>query len=258
MRIVCLVPSLTETLFALGLTSNEVVGRTRWCIHPKKMRKEVLVVGGTKTPNLSKIRKLKPDLVVMDKEENPLSAYQTLIDEGFRIFVSDVTRPEDVPQMLRELGKACNRENAGQNLAAACQDSLDSINQNQPHITTIPLIWHNPLMAVSPAKYPGAILRKVGFDVVDIAPEGNGYPEVTIDDFIAHKIKLILLTSEPYNFSVEEGKIIAEKIVSAGGTAPEIVHIDGEDLTWFGARTATAITRLADFRAEVFKSLKQQ
>jgi len=57
MRIVSLVPSLTETLFALGLTSDEVVGRTSWCIHPKNMIRDVMVIGGTKTPNLGKIRK---------------------------------------------------------------------------------------------------------------------------------------------------------------------------------------------------------
>ena len=76
MRIVSLVPSLTLTLFDLGLTSNEIVGRTPWCIHPAEKVSEVMVVGGTKTPNLNKIRKLKPDLIVMDKEENPLDVYE--------------------------------------------------------------------------------------------------------------------------------------------------------------------------------------
>ena len=87
MRIVSLVPSLTETLFALGLTSDEVVGRTAWCIHPKNIVDDVMVIGGTKTPNLNKIRNLEPDLIVMDKEENPLEIYQTLQNEGFTIFV---------------------------------------------------------------------------------------------------------------------------------------------------------------------------
>ena len=72
-----------------------------------------MVVGGTKTPNLGKIRSLKPDLIVMDKEENPLPVYQELIAEGFTIFVSEVMSPSDVPQMLRELGKACGKDAAG-------------------------------------------------------------------------------------------------------------------------------------------------
>ena len=106
MRVVSLVPSLTDTLFALGLTNKEVVGRTPWCIHPREMVEQVMVVGGTKTPNVGKIRSLQPDLIVMDKEENPLEIYQTLQNEGFTIFVSEVESPRDVPKMLRDLGKA--------------------------------------------------------------------------------------------------------------------------------------------------------
>ena len=78
MRVVSLVPSLTDTLFALGLTNKEVVGRTPWCIHPRELVEQVMIVGGTKTPNLGKIRSLKPDLIVMDKEENPLPVYREL------------------------------------------------------------------------------------------------------------------------------------------------------------------------------------
>ena len=90
MRVVSLVPSLTQTLFDLGLTTDEVVGRTPWCIHPKDKVEQVMIVGGTKTPNLNKIRNLEPDLIVMDKEENPFEIYQTLQNEGFTIFVKRV------------------------------------------------------------------------------------------------------------------------------------------------------------------------
>ena len=131
MRVVSLVPSLTQTLFDLGLTTEEVVGRTPWCIHPKEKVEQVMVIGGTKTPNLNKIRSLNPDLIVMDKEENPVKIYQTLADEGYTIFVSEVESAEDVPKMLRELGKACNRESTGEQLALLCEDSLNQIS-SQP------------------------------------------------------------------------------------------------------------------------------
>ena len=110
MRVVSLVPSLTQTLFDLGLTSNEVVGRTPWCIHPRGEVEQVMVVGGTKTPNLNKILNLNPDLIVMDREENPIDFFQALSREGMNIFVSEVESPRDVPDMLRALGKACNRK----------------------------------------------------------------------------------------------------------------------------------------------------
>ena len=127
MRIISLVPSLTQTLFDLGLTYEEVVGRTPWCIHPKEKVEHVMVIGGTKTPNLNKIRSLEPDLIVMDREENPLEIYQTLADEGYNIYVSEVESPKDVPKMLRELGTACDRQSAGEQLALLCEDSLNQI-----------------------------------------------------------------------------------------------------------------------------------
>ena len=124
MRIVSLVPSLTLTLFDLGLTSNEIVGRTPWCIHPAEKVSEVMVVGGTKTPNLNKIRNLKPDLIVMDKDENPLKVYEQLLSEGFKIFVSEVEHPNDVPHMLKELGEACGKAKQGEIMAQNCTMAL--------------------------------------------------------------------------------------------------------------------------------------
>lgn len=249
MRVVSLVPSLTQTLFDLGLSFDEIVGRTPWCIHPATKVDQVMVVGGTKTPNLGKIRQLKPDLIVMDKEENPLEVYQTLKDEGFEIFVSDVTSPNDVPDMLRGLGAACGRENAGEQLALICEDSITQIVGDGHGMRTIPLIWHKPLMAVSPQRYSGGILSMVGFDVIDTHPEGNGYPKVVIEDFIKHEIELILLTSEPHKFTIEEGEEIVDAIVKAGGKSPLVELIDGEDLTWFGSRTASALARLIEFQS---------
>jgi ABC-type Fe3+-hydroxamate transport system substrate-binding protein len=251
MRVVSLVPSLTQTLFDLGLTTDEVVGRTPWCIHPKDKVEQVMIVGGTKTPNLNKIRNLKPDLIVMDKEENPLEIYQTLQNEGFTIFVSEVETPRDVPKMLRDLGKSCGLDSAGEQLALLCEDSLNQIHSTTRSLRTVPLIWYEPLMAVSPQKYAGAILSEVGFDVIDTHPEGNGYPEVSVDDFIEHDVELILLTSEPHEFTLEEGHGIAANIVKAGGKAPTVKLIDGEDLTWFGSRTAPALARLLEFHTQL-------
>ena len=91
----------------------------------------------------------------------------------------------------------------------------------------------------------------VGFDVIDTHPRGNGYPEVGIEDFIKHDIELILLTSEPHKFTIDEGEEIADMISQAGGKPPLVELIDGEDLTWFGSRTASALARLIEFQSMV-------
>ena len=94
MRIVSLVPSLTLTLFDLGLDAKSIVGRTPWCIHPSEHVGKVPVVGGTKTPNRSKIKAAQPDLVVMDRDENPKEIYDWCADEG--IATSAVARREQM------------------------------------------------------------------------------------------------------------------------------------------------------------------
>ena len=258
MRIVSLVPSLTLTLFDLGLTSNEIVGRTPWCIHPAEKVSEVMVVGGTKTPNLNKIRKLKPDLIVMDKEENPLEVYEQLLSEGFKIFVSEVEHPNDVPDMLKKLGEACDKAKQGEIMAQNCTIALMNCLVDERKFATIPLIWYQPIMAVSPRKYPGAILTHVGFDVIDTHPKSNGYPELTMEDFVAHQPMLILLTSEPHEFTRQEGEEISQRIISAGGARPMVKLIDGEDLTWFGSKTAKAIKNLGNLYKLFFEEFQHQ
>ena len=116
MRVVSLVPSLTETLFDLGLGVNEVVGRTPWCIHPAAAH-DVPVVGGTKTPNLKKILDARPDVVVLDREENPKAVHDALVEQGVTVVVSTVEHPAEVPALLRELGEAVGRAEDGERLA---------------------------------------------------------------------------------------------------------------------------------------------
>ena len=72
-----------------------------------------------------------------------------------------------------------------------------------------------------------------------------------VEDFINHDVELILLTSEPHEFTLDEGTGIAANIVKAGGRAPVVKLIDGEDLTWFGSRTAPAIARLIEFHDQI-------
>ena len=88
MRIVSLVPSLTLTLFDLGCTTHEVVGRTPWCVHPEGSVVHVPIVGGTKTPNLNKILAASPDVVVLDREENPKAVYDALIEAGITVYAA--------------------------------------------------------------------------------------------------------------------------------------------------------------------------
>ncbi len=236
MRIVSLVPSLTLTLADLGVSTTQLVGRTPWCIHPKPFVKGVQTVGGTKNPNLSKIIDAAPDLVVLDREENPRAVYDALLDANIETFVSTVERPMEVPDMLIQLGQRLNLEAKANELAEAVRKELTTVERGVGP-TVLPMIWHKPLMAVSPKKYSGALLEACGFNVPDLDPNGNGYPTVTAEQISSHNIEGLLLSSEPHKFTQQQGEDICDAVEALGGPRPWARCIDGEALTWFGSHT---------------------
>ena len=235
MRVISLVPSLTLTLAELGLDKSQLVGRTPWCIHPESFVHDVPVVGGTKTPNLNKIRNAKPDLVILDREENPKEFYEALIALGIEVYVSTVEHPREVPEMLLELGQLLNLETKAKEISDAISTELTTEADSGP--TVLPMIWHDPLMAVAPTKYAGALLECCGFTIPDLEPDGNGYPVVTPETIQLHDVEGLLLSSEPHEFSKQEGEVICDAVETLGGARPWTLCIDGEALTWFGSHT---------------------
>ena len=250
MRIVSLVPSLTLTLFDFGLDATSIVGRTPWCIHPADEVQAVPVVGGTKTPTLSKIAAAQPDLVVMDRDENPKSVHDWCVANGFSTFVCHVRHPSDVPSMLRNLGRAVERTEAAEVFAVAIEEALLTAPETGGR-TALPLIWHRPLMAANGTTYAGNMLACLGFNLPDIEPDGNGYPEVTPAIIVEHGVTDVFLSSEPHEFTNAEGEGLAEAFRTLTDSPPNIHFIDGEDLTWMGTRTAEALKRLSHRLTEV-------
>jgi len=243
-RVVSLVPSLTATLFDLGLTTNEIVGRTPWCIHPAPEVNEVKVVGGTKTPHLGKIESLEPTLLVLDRDENPRDVYEWALSKNIEVFVCEVNHPRDVPGMLIELGNHIDRTSEAENIAANINSALDKCSTSSRQTIVLPLIWHEPLMAVSPEKYAGGLIESIGFSVPLIERGGTGYPVITPQDIIEHQVEGLLLSSEPHEFAYSEGEAICDEVELLSGSRPWCQCVDGEDLTWMGSRTLTAIANL--------------
>ena len=85
-RIVSLVPSVTEALFALGL-GERVVGVTDWCVHPAQAVKDLPKVGGTKDADVDAVRGLAPDLVLANREENTERTVRKLREAGLAVEV---------------------------------------------------------------------------------------------------------------------------------------------------------------------------
>lgn len=245
MRIVSLVPSLTLTLFDLGLDSSTVVGRTPWCIHPASQVANVPVVGGTKTPTLSKIAAAQPTLVVMDRDENPKAVHDWCIEQGYATFVCHVNHPNDVPSLLRELGSAVDRPDEAERLAVELEGRLTDLPSSNGRVA-LPLIWHEPLMGANASTYAGGMISCMGYSVANIEPEGTGYPVVTPELLIEYGVTDLFLSSEPHEFSLQEGQHLVQQIQAAGGTAPALHLIDGEALTWMGSFTARGLQHLLE------------
>ena len=128
-RIVSLVPSQTELLVDLGL-ENELVGITRFCIHPKNIFDTKTKVGGTKNYNLDKIRALKPDLIIANKEENDKESLETLAKE-FPVWISDIKNLEEANTMILEVGKLCAKENEAIKIVTKIENSFASLKEFQ-------------------------------------------------------------------------------------------------------------------------------
>jgi hypothetical protein len=105
-------------------------------------------------------------------------------------------------------------------------------------------------MTISPARYGGDLLRRAGFDIPDADPR-SGYPEISPARIGALGITHLLLSSEPHDFSLEEGEAIATRVEAEGHVRPRVVKIDGEALTWFGSRTAAGLRALRAVREQL-------
>ncbi len=225
MRIVSLVPSITQTLFDFGLDHSEIVGRTKFCIHPSDRVKEVPIVGGTKNLKLEKIRALQPDLIIANKEENEREQVLEL-EKEFRVWLTDISTLEDHVNFLSELGQLLGKPDKAACFIKQTNDIFDRLRPTLK-IPTAYLIWKEPYMTVGADTFIHEIMTRLGFR--NIFQHQTRYPTVEISDL--KRARLILLSSEPYPF---RQKHIAELKEYLPDTT--IMLADGEAFSWYGTR----------------------
>lgn len=240
MRVVSLVPSLTESAIGLGLGPDEVLGRTAFCISPADIVAGIKVVGGTKTPSLRRVLALRPDVVLVDRDENRLEDAQALEAAGVPLFVADVAGPLSVPALLRGLGSAIGRSGAGESAAAILETTLRDLASQRggdaPRGRAAILVWRDPWIAVAPDRYAAGMLRALGYDIPRL---GDGpYPRVTLEDLAVASLDLIALPDEPYAFGASDAQELSF-------VSPRVLLGHGQDLLWYGTRTAPALHRLS-------------
>lgn len=245
-RIVSLVPSHTESLHDLGL-ADRVVGRTRFCIHPGPWVESVPHVGGTKDADLQKILDLEPDLVVVDKDENPLALVEALQAEGVEVLWSEIDTVEDAADFLQRLGDRCGVPEAGGRQAKRIRNALADAHEAQRGHEPLPIfcpIWYGPWMTFDATAYPNAVLAAIGLRNAFGDHKGPKYFEVAPEDVAASDAAWALLPTEPFPFHKQRDKVDTASLGPCGAEG-RVRIIDGEALTWFGTRTAPGLEELA-------------
>jgi len=217
-RIVSLVPSVTETLAAWG---EDPVACTRFCERP-----DLPHVGGTKDPDIARIVELEPDLVVMDAEENRREDYDALVGVGTHVLGLHVRSLKDVAAEVSKLATRIGVTWSSAQLPEAIAQ----------HAQAFVPIWRRPWMALGAPTYGTSLLAHLG--VANVFADRGPYPEVSLEEAAQRGPDVVLAPSEPYPFTTRQ----LPELRTVGPT----VLVDGKDLFWWGVRTPDAISRLRD------------
>ncbi len=230
-NIISLVPSITENLILFGKTP---MARTSFCIEPKEKVKNIPVIGGTKTPRVSKIIAMKPDLVIANQEENIKEHIEEIQAAGIPVWITFPKNIPDLIPLMKQLGSLCEDETESQICIDRLRKLLQQKFQWKRTVKVITLIWKNPWMAAGHDTYPSHLLSFCGME----NPIEGRYPQLTEDEIRKHKLDLILLPTEPYEFTqtdVEEWQKTAASVLFCG-----------EDLLWSGPRVFKAVESLIE------------
>lgn len=227
-RIVSLVPSQTELLHYLGL-ETEVVGITKFCIHPDEWFRGKSRVGGTKNVDRNKVIALKPDLIIGNKEENEKLNIEELSDIA-PVWMSDIATIDDALEMIKNLGEITGRKEKAFDLVNEIKKRFhelvpfDGVNNKVAYF-----IWENPNMLAGKGTFIDSLLSVSGFqNVTDL----ERYPEF---DSKSYQPDFVFLSSEPFPFAKKHQEDFERQFPNA-----KVILVDGEYFSWYGSRLNNA------------------
>lgn len=243
-RIISLVPSLTELLFDLGL-DTELVGLTKFCIHPANKVKHKTVIGGTKNVHLDRVATLSPTLILANKEENTREDVEAL-QANFPVLLTDMVTLTDALEMIVTVGERVDKQAEAHRLANQIQELFTALAQHIKTLTTPPprvayLIWRDPWMVAGNQTFIDSMLSSAGF--VNAFGTQSRYPVISFDDLQATDPDIIMLSSEPYPFREKHRTELSAICPNA-----RLMLVDGELFSWYGSRLM--------YSAEYFRSLR--
>lgn len=244
-RIVSLIPSITETLFALG-AGAAVAGCTVYCTEPADGVATKTRIGGEKNPKLDLIREIGADLVIANVEENVREHIEVLRGWGIPVYVTYPRTVAEGIRLVRDLGAVVGATERGREMAAALEAALDGVRRARagaPARRVFYPIWRRPWMTINADTYAHDMLAVCGGANV-FGGSAARYPEVTLPEVARAGPEVILLPDEPYRFRRAH--------IADFDPHPDIpavrdrrIHlVDGKLATWYGPRIAEALRLL--------------
>jgi ABC-type Fe3+-hydroxamate transport system substrate-binding protein len=237
-RIVSLVPSLTELLSDLEL-DEEVVGITKFCVHPDHWFRNKTRVGGTKAVDPDVVRGLTPSLIIANKEENLREQVEPLRSFS-EVHVSDVVNLPGALDMIRTIGGLVDRSSRAGVLTSEIEDEFADLKPGAP-LPVAYLVWRNPWMAAGGDTFINDMLSRAGF--VNVFAKASRYPTVDAAALAASGARVVLLSSEPFPFKAAHKAEIHHALPGA-----EVHLVDGEMFSWYGSRLRYAPAYFAALR----------
>jgi iron complex transport system substrate-binding protein len=242
LKIVSLVPSLTELLVDLGLEEH-IVGITKFCIHPKNLRKDKVIVGGTKNIHLEKIKALQPDFILCNKEENT----KEIVENCRKIattHVSNICTIKDIIALIGYYGTLFSCEEKAVTLTKELQSKIKDFKRfvkDKPSLKVVYFIWKNPWMIAANNTFINHLLELTKLE--NCYKSESRYPEIFLEDLKTKEIDAIFLSSEPFPFKEKNNLDFKNHTENTN-----IVLVNGEYFSWYGSRLLKAFDYFKELR----------
>lgn len=236
-RIISVVPSQTELLYDLGI-GDEVIAITKFCVHPESWFRTKERVGGTKKLNIEKIRSLKPDLIIANKEENEQAQIEELAKE-FPVWISDIQTLPQALQMMQVVGLITGTERNANELVEEIVAGFTKLHKAATPKRVAYFIWYNPWMTVGKDTFISNMIQTIGWQ--NVFADTTRYTEITLQDLKERNPDLVLLSSEPYPFKEKHVEEIKSVLPNT-----DVRLVDGEMFSWYGSRMKGAVAYMQD------------
>jgi len=251
-RIICLVPSITETLFAIG-AGERVVGVTEYCTHPPEEVAKLPKVGGTKNPQREEILQLAPDLLILNDEENRKEDFSWFVAQGLPVYVTSPRTVAEGITVIEKLGALLGCQQFSDPMARSMRATYDQLmaeGATRPRLKVFCPIWRKPWMAFNHDTYSDDMLWTCGGENI-LRDRTDRYFAVTLEEVETLSPQVVLLPSEPYPFAQKHFVHLKPLANTPAGRGGHFYCIDGMALCWYGPRITDGFAELSRLFAYV-------